>query len=147
VDADYIMGLRPVAPGNTVLLTASNEQSTTSASFVTVKRFFVTRPGMYRARFKLSRSGGQTDARLGLEFSDGTIVAASATASYVSTVHPTYSADQALDMTISVGWGMFIVMQLLNGSGPAQTAYLKDFTLCYQDAAATLTSYDSVLTD
>lgn len=44
VDADYILGLRPAAPGNTVLLTASNEQSTTNATFTTVKRFFPDSP-------------------------------------------------------------------------------------------------------
>lgn len=146
-DAEYLLGVRPVAPGNTLLLTLSVEQSTTSASFVTVKRVFVSRPGRYRIKFKLSRSGGQTDARVGLEFPDGTIVAASSTVSYASTVFPAYSAEQTADMTITAVWGTFIVIQLLNSSGPVQTGFLKDCTINYSDASASLSVYDSVLTD
>lgn len=147
VDADYILGLRPVAPGNTVALTASVEDSTNSASYVTAKRFFVTRPGMYRLKGVLSRTGGTTKTRIVIELPDGVVVLASSEATYTGTAFPTYGSQFSLDMTVPVSWGMFIVVQLLNDSGPAQTGYLKTCTLCYADATASLTLYDSVWLD
>lgn len=147
VDADYIMGLRPVAPGNTLLLTANTEQSTASPSNVVVKRFFVTRPGRYRAKFKLSRTGGTTSAAVGIERSDGTMVVASSVVNYVGAVYPDYSTEQTADMTVTTGWGMFLVMLLLNDFGPSQTGYIKDVTINYTDATAALVPLDSVITD
>jgi hypothetical protein len=147
VDADYVMGLRPVAPGNTLLLTLNAEQSTNSTSYLTVKRVYVTRPGKYRIKGELSRTGGTTSAQVGLEFPDGTIVVASSAATYNGTVYPTFGSQFSLDMTVSVPWGSFLVIQLQNDSGPAQTAYIRTVTVCYADATASLGSYDSVLTD
>lgn len=147
IDADYFMGLRPVAPGNTLLLTANTEQSTNSATPVTVKRFFVTRPGRYRVKFALSRDGGTTTARVGIELPNGTVIAASANVDYLGTVYPTFSSQQTADMTVTIGWGMLLVVQLSNSSGPTSTGYIKDVTVNYTDATAALAAYDAVLVD
>lgn len=147
VDSDYLMGLRPVAPGNTLLLTLNNQQNTVSTTYVTVKRVFVTRPGLYRVKGELSRTGGTTSAQVGIEFPDGSVVAASAAATYAGTVFPTFGSQFTLDMTVSVPWGSFLVVQLKNDSGPGQTGYIQNTTISYADASASLSPYDAILTN
>jgi len=146
-DAEYLLGLRPVAPGNTLLLTASTERSTNSTSYVSVKRFFVTRPGTYRIKGQLSRTGGTTKARVVIELPDGTLLVASSEATYAGTVYPTYGSQFSLDMNQPVPWGSFLIVQLLNDSGPGQTGYISTVTVNYADASATLPVYDAVITN
>jgi hypothetical protein len=145
-DSEYLMGLRPVTPGATLLLTANTERSTTSASFVTLKKFFVTRPGKYRVKGELSRDGNTAEARVALEMPDASIVSASASATYAGAVYPTFGSQFTLDMTISAAWGMAIVVQLLNQGG-GLASYIQNVTVNYADATANLASYDAVVTD
>lgn len=145
VDSDFLMGLRPVAPGNTLLLTANTQQSTTSATYVTVKRLYVTRPGTYRLKGELSRTGGTTSAQLGIELPDATVVVATSPATYSGTVFPVFGSQFTLDMTVAAPWGSILVIQLKNDSGPAQTGYIQNCTLNYADASASLSPLDSVL--
>lgn len=146
VDADYIMGLRPVAPGNTVLVSANTEQSTTSATLEKKKDFFVTRPGKYRVTFELSRTGSTTNASVVLRYPDGTYVAAGALQTYSGTVYPTFGS-KTVDMTVDAWWGCQIAILISNDSGPGQTGYIKNVVLKYQDATASLSPQDTVLLD
>ena len=147
LDADLVMGLRPVAPGNTQLLAADTEQSTASATYVEVKRFKVTRPGRYRIKGQLSRTGGTARAIVRVRLPDGTEVDATAEATYSGTVFPAYGAQFSLDMAVTLDWGAILKVYLLNDSGPAQTAYIKNVKLCYADASAALVPHDAVLVD
>lgn len=147
IDSISLAALRPVEAGNTVLLAADTEQSTTSATYVEVKRFAVTRPGRYRVKGELARSGGTTQAIVRVRLSDGTIVDASAAASQSTLTYPTFGAVFSLDMTVSVNWGAIISVYLLNNSGPAQTGYIKNVKLCYQDITTPLLPHDAVLVD
>lgn len=146
VDADYFMGLRPVAPGNTLLLSHDAEINTTSATFVdTANKFQVTRPGLYRMKVELARSGGTARARAVRKLKDGTVVALTADATQSTLTYPTFGAVQTLDFTTPVDWGDVIYMQLANDSGPAQTAYAQNCRIYYTDATATFTLYDAAL--
>lgn len=140
------MGLRPVTPGNTLLASADTEQSTNSASYVKLKEFFATRPGRYRLSFDLSRSGGAASAIVKLMLPSGTYIDASATASYSSTVHPTYGSF-SLDMTVSAWWGAQIAVFVLNSSGPTFNAYIRNCKLKYADASTALAPHDAVILD
>lgn len=145
-DADYLMGLRPVAPGNTLLLTANTERSTTSSSLVVVKRFYVTRPGKYRIKGELSRTGGVTTGEVAIELPDGTYVS-TGSATQSTLTYPTFGSQFTIDMSVSVPWGSFLVIRLSNDSGPAQTGYIQNVTVNYTDATAALSTTDFVLTD
>lgn len=146
VDADYIMGLRPVAPGNTLLLSHDAEVSETSATYTdTVNKFHVTRPGLYRIKVELSRTGGTTRARAVRKLKDGTVVVVTGEATQSTLTYPTFGAVQSLDMTTPVDWGDVIYLQLKNDSGPGQTAYAQNCRVYYADATATFTFYDAAL--
>lgn len=145
VDSDYLMGVRPVAPGNTVLLSANTERSTTSATFVEAKSFFLSRPGRYRFVFDMTRTGGQSDARIAFERPDGTIEPASSTASHSGVQSPTYPAAFTLDMNVSLPWGGFVRLEYRNASGG--TAFVRNCSVRYADASAAITVYDAVRTD
>lgn len=150
VDSDYLMGLRPVAPGNTLLtLTGGNhdaEISTTSATYVdTANKFHVTRPGLYRLKVELARSGGTTRARAIRKLKDGTVVVLTAEVTQATLTHPTFGAVQSLDFTTPVDWGDVVYFQLANDSGPAQTGYAQNCRLYYQDATASIAPYDAAI--
>jgi hypothetical protein len=144
-DAEYIMGLRPVAPGNTFLQGDDTEVSTNSATFqeFTNKKFQVDRKGLYRLKVELSRDGGTVEAQLVRKLRDGTVVAVTTMAT-VSAVHPTYGAVQTRDMTITSAWDDILYFQLRNTSGGI-LAYAKNVRLYYQDASASIVPYDTVL--
>lgn len=146
VDSDYLMGLRPVTPGNTVLLSANTEETTISTTYEKKKEFFVTRPGKYRVTFELARTGGTTFALVMLLYPGGTYVAAGAEQSLGATTHPTYTS-KTVDMTVSAWWGCQIAIFLKNDSGPGQTGYIQNAVLKYADATASLASQDAVLLD
>lgn len=146
VDSDYLMGLRPVAPGNTLLLSHDAEINTTSATLVdTANKFHVTRPGTYRMKVELARSGGTTRARAVRKLKDGTVVPVTNEVTQTTLTYPTFGAVQTLDFTSVVDWGDVIYMQLANDSGPGQTAYCQNCRLYYQDATASLTAYDAAI--
>ena len=148
VDADYLMGLRPVAPGNTVLLFANTERSTPSTSFVTVKRFYLTRPGKYRIGMELSTdSGGDAEASLDLEFSDGVLRSAGSLVSENSVVYPTFGAEKTVDMNTAAAWGSYLVVRLRQKIGGGQTAYIQNVRVKYADATDNLAINDLVVTD
>jgi hypothetical protein len=146
VDSDYLMGLRPVAPGNTIIVSDVTEESTTSATYVTVKTFHLTRPGSYRISGELARSGGLTRAKLAILWSDGTEVDASSEATLsTGATHPTYPAggNFTLDMNKPLPWGGVLLVKIANDSGPAQTAYLQTVVVKHADATASMTPYDA----
>ncbi|HKS42149.1 MAG TPA: hypothetical protein VJX74_16145 [Blastocatellia bacterium] len=146
-DSISIAALRPVEPGNTVLLAADTEQSTTSNAFVEVKRFKVSRPGRYRVKLELARSGGTAQAVVKVRLLDGSLITATSTASQNTLTYPTFGAVQSFDMTISADWGSIISVYLLNDSGPAQTAYIRNVRLCYTDIISALVPHDVILLD
>lgn len=130
----------PVKPGSTTTLdTSVTEQSTTSTSFVDVPtgRAEIGRPGRYRVSAKLSRAvGGTTSAQVQIERRDGTRIDASNVITYSGTVHPTYSADLNMDMSVTVEMNGILVVQLKHSIGGAQTAYIKDIAIKLDDATA-----------
>jgi hypothetical protein len=148
VDSDYLMGLRPVAPGNTVIVSDNTEESTTSATYVTAKTFHLTRPGSYRVTGELARSGGTSRAKLAIQWSDGTEVDASSEATLTGgALHPTYPAggNFTLDMNKPLPWGGVLLVKFANDSGAAQTAYLQNVSIKYADATASMTPYDAAI--
>lgn len=145
-DAEYIMGLRPVTPGNTTLASANTQQSTTSSTYVKLKEFFATRPGRYRVTADLSRTGGTTQMIVRLLRPDGTTVDASTAGSYSGTVFPTFGSV-SVDMTVTAWWGAQISVWLLNTLGSAQTGYIQNCVLKYADATASMSPYDVVILD
>lgn len=144
-DADRFLGIVAAAPGNTLLLSQDSEVSTTSASFVDVNKFHVDRMGLYRIKVELARSGGTTQARVVRKLRDGTVVVVTGTINQSTLTYPTFGIVQTLDMTVPVTWGDILYFQLLNTSGPAQTAYAQNCRIYYQNALATITPYDAVL--
>lgn len=150
-DSEYLMGLRPVAPGNTLLTFAGGgnhdaEINTTSATLVdTINKFHVTRPGEYRMKVELARSGGTARVRAVRKLKDGTVVPLTTEGTQITLTYPTFGAVITLDFTGPVDWGDVIYMQLANDSGPAQTAYCKNCRLYYADAVDSLTIYDAAL--
>jgi hypothetical protein len=148
VDSDYLMGLRPVAPGNTVIVSDNAEESTTSATYVTVKTFHLTRPGSYRVSGELARSGGLTRAKLAILWPDGVEIDASSEATLsTGATHPTYPAggNFTLDMNKPLPWGGVLLVKLANDSGPAQTAFIQSVSVKYSDATASMTPYDAAI--
>jgi hypothetical protein len=146
-DADYLMGLRPVQPGNFLLLSEDSEVSTNSATFqeFTDKRFHVDRKGLYRLKCDLSRDGGTAEARLVRKLRDGTVVVVTGLASLAAGgVHPTYGATQIVDMTITSGWDDILYFQLRNQSASI-LAYAKNVRLYYADAVNSIVPYDAAL--
>ncbi len=137
-------------PGNTTThLTANTERSKTGAgsdSYSDVKRFYLGLPGRYRVTLELARtSGATTSAKLQLELPDGTRVDASTVANSSST-HPTFSSH-TLDMNITANQaGMFLVVQYKTDSS-AQTAYIKNVVVRYDEARSQPALYSSVITD
>jgi hypothetical protein len=135
-----------VAPGNTLLLSHDAEVSTTSATYVdTANKFQVTRPGLYRIKVELSRSGGTTRARAVRKLKDGTVVVITGEVTQTTLTYPTFGTVQTIDMTTPVDWGDVIYFQLANDSGPAQTGYAQNCRVYYADSAASLTPYDAAL--
>lgn len=132
-----------VAPGNTQLLAADTERSTTSATFVDAKKFTAFRPGRYRLTFDLARTGGTAKAQVQFELPDGTRVLASGEETSVSN-HPAYTA-KTLDMTVTAPVQSVIVVQIKNDGGG--TAYIQNCKLKYTNAAAIPAHYNAVITD
>lgn len=147
MDADLWMGVRPVTPGNTVLDSANTERSTTNASYIKVKEFNVPVPGRYRLTFRLSRSGGATQAIIRVRKPDGVgYLDASASATYNSTAYPTFGSF-TLDMTVTAWGGADVSIWILNNSGPSQTAYIDTAVIKYANATAALVPYHAVNLD
>ena len=144
VDADYIMGLRPVAPGNTLLLSHDAEVNTTSATYVdTANKFQVTRPGLYRLKVELARSAGTNSVRAIRKLKDGSVVALTAALTQTTLTYPTYGAVQSTDFTSPVDWGDVIYVQMLNDS--SFISYMKNCRIYYTDSTASITPYDAAL--
>lgn len=143
VDADYLMGLRPVEPGNTEILSSSAEFSTASTSFVDAKKFQVTRPGKYRIKCELSRDLGVAEARVIRKLRDSSTVVVSGSVTENTATHPTFSATKTIDMTSPSDWGDILYVQLLQQS--AGTVYIQNVTVNYADGSAVLAPYDAVL--
>jgi hypothetical protein len=145
IDAQAWGSVGWVQPGAaTSYLTAPSERSTTSASYVDVKRFVVGRPGRYRVNLFLSRSGGQADAKVQIERNDGSRLDASSVASYNGAVNPTFGGF-TLDMNQTIWPGQFIVVQYKNDG--ASTAYIKDVTVSFSEATGAQTPYSATITD
>lgn len=147
VDADWWMGIRPVAPGNTIVpgMTAATEQSTTSTSYVKKKEFKLDRPGRYRFAFELSRSSGVANAIVRIQYNTDPITYQDASLAVTenTVTHPTY-ASKLVDMSVSVPLGGGVVSIWIKGTGGG-TAYIQNSEVRYQDESAALVLDDRVL--
>lgn len=145
-DADTWLGVSWVAPSSTNTLDSANtERNTTSTTFVEVKRFNLSFPGRYRVAMELARSANTTEAKLQLLLLDGaTWVDASTVATSVST-HPTFSSV-SMDMNVTANCaGMILRVVYRNDIGG--TSYIKNVSVKYAQATATLTLYHAVQLD
>jgi hypothetical protein len=133
-----------VEPGDTQLLAADTERSTTNASFTTLKSFTPFRPGRYRVTYEAARTGGTASYQLLATMPDGSTLVVSTTNTLNGTTHPTYNA-QTLNMNITVPPQTTISLQVKNDS--AQTSYVQNARLKYQNATVLPASYNAVLLD
>ncbi len=140
-DAEYIMGLRPVTTGNTLLSSSDAEVNESSATFADHKKFHVDRKGLYRVKCELSRDSGIAEARLVRKLRDGTVVVVSGSVTENTATYPTFSATKTIDMTVTSGWDDVIYFQLKNQGGAAN-AYAQNVRTYYADASASITPLD-----
>jgi hypothetical protein len=143
VDSDYWMGMRPVIAGNTLLLSANTERSTSNTTFTTLKRFYVIRPGLYRIKFELSRDSGIAEARVYVPRDAEAWISSSVTENTVT--YPTFSAQKTIDLTATVPMGTVIEIQLLQQTTGA--VYIQNAGVYYADATAVMSLSDAVVTD
>lgn len=150
-DADYMMGLRPVTPGNTLITNAQadTERSEAGTSQVEKKRFTVYRPGKYRIVFDLSRDAGVAEAevyvKVGNNASGTEILVSAGLVTEDTATYPTFAA-KTVDMSqpLPFGGGIIIIKLRQQSSGTATIANAK---VKYADATDTLAIYDAVIKD
>lgn len=144
VVATSFHGLKWVKIGSgTTFASANTERNTTSINYVTLKRFRVERPGLYRVVVALARDGAATaTARLIIEKQAGDI--ADTEGGAVNSTHPTFTS-QNLDQTIRVMPGDIVGVQLKSSSG--DTVYIQNVSLKGDDETASITPATTVVTD
>jgi hypothetical protein len=137
-------------PGNTVThLQALTERSKTglgSDSYSDVKRFYLGVRGRLRITLQLSRSAATTVSAKGqLELLDGTRVDCTTVANS-TTNNPSFSSH-TLDMNVTADHeGMLLVVQYKNDN-TAQTAYIKNVEIKYDETSTMPARHSSVITD
>lgn len=140
-------GVRWVKPGTTNTdATLATEQTTTSTSYVTVKKWQPSRPGMYRVTFDLRRVGSfdTVRARLVKIVASGDVVALHASE---ATTTSTSDAAQTLNMTVNVYPSEVIALQLKVDSGSG-TGAVNDVVAKYDfETAASVTVSANVIAD
>lgn len=141
-DSPKWKGTEWIEPGTTTTAASANtEQTTSSTSAVTVKRFYASHFGRYRVTADLHRGAGAATVTLSVKIKTPTgdlISAGSTTGSAAS-----YTAASA-DMTQIVAPGMEIVIQLQTSNG-ASAAFIQNCSLKYQNATATPTGFTAAV--
>lgn len=144
-DATTLRGVGYVIPGDTVHDSANTERSSSSTSYVTVKRFLPAFPGTYRLTFELKRDAAgfaTASAQVVILTASGDVIPASTEATETTSSY----VAKTLNMTVDVKSGQEVGIQIKTDDG-TRPAWVQNVALKYAVATANPVISHTVLQD